>query len=231
MKKEPKFKNERILVMADCHMPYHHPDMFDFLYDLNESFKPDRVISLGDIVDFYGMSSYSKDPDHKDSFANELTKIKIYVKILASIFPKMRITLGNHDDRLYRAASGAGVSRSMLKPFSSIIGSPRGWRFYKGEVQIRVASTGEKILFAHTRGANVFLTAQRLGQTVVTGHQHTKGGVQAFSNGRDVRFGCDCPNLISNEGCPFKYAKLQNINPVQGALIIEGGVPNLKLLR
>mgnify|MGYP001488392671 CR=1 FL=1 len=40
--------NSRILFISDLHIPYHHPDSFDFLRYLKDKYKPTRVISLGD---------------------------------------------------------------------------------------------------------------------------------------------------------------------------------------
>lgn len=228
--KQPKFPNQRILCFTDPHFPYSHPDTFAFLEEWKYKFNPDRVVCTGDLVDFYGLSNYAKDPDHPDSFVNELAKIRLDIKRLAALFPKMRITMGNHDDRFKRAASGRGIASSMLKPFGKIIGAPKGWRFYKEECQIRVASTGRKIMFAHHRGANVKMTASRLGQSVVTGHQHSKGYIDHFKQDNKVLFGAVCPNLISNAGCPFTYAKLMDINPIQGLMLIEGGQPRIVTL-
>ena len=227
---EVKFKNNRILVFTDPHFPYQHEKTFEFLEEQRDRFQPDRIVCVGDLVDFYGLSNYAKDPDHPDSFVSELVKIKANVKRLSNIFPKMRIVMGNHDMRFRRAASGAGIATSMLRPFSEILGAPKGWRFYDDSCQIRVDATGRKILFAHHRGANVKLVAQRLGQSIITGHQHSKGYIDYFKSGKKSLYGAVCPNLISDEGCPFSYAKLMDINPIQGLMLIENGQPRIELL-
>ena len=41
-------KNERILVISDMHVPFHHPDAFDFLRALKKKYKPDRIVCIGD---------------------------------------------------------------------------------------------------------------------------------------------------------------------------------------
>jgi len=225
-----KFKNEVVLVISDTHFPYHHPDTFDFLRDMQYDYCPDRIVHCGDLVDFYNASRYPKDPDHPDSFNNELKAIRQSVKELASIFPKMSIVMGNHDARLRARTMAAGMPEATVKNFSSVIRSPKGWRFYDDEMTLIVDSNGEKLVFAHHLGANSLLVAQQRGMTVVTGHQHSKGNVVAFNNGQKIYFGCNCPNLISNTGCPFRYTKLSNINPVRGCLVIEAGVPNMKIL-
>ncbi len=231
MKKSRPFPNECIMVISDTHYPYEEPRSWEFLEDMKYKHQPDMIVHCGDIVDFYAASRYPKDPDHPDSFANELVKIKRSVKKLARIFPKMRITVGNHDFRLRSRTESAGMPMSTVKSLPKVLGAPKGWRFYEEEMTLSVESTGEKITFAHHLGANTVLTAQRLGRTVLTGHQHSKGHVTAFNNGESVYFGCNVPNLISNTGAPFSYTKQSNINPIRGCIIVKSGIPNLEILR
>jgi len=226
-----KFPNERILVISDTHFPYEDERMWDFIQLMKMKHVPDMVVHTGDIVDFYAASRYPKDPDHPDSFPNELIKIKKSVKRLARIFPKMRVTVGNHDFRLRARSQNAGLPVSTVKSLPRVLGAPKGWRFYEEEMTLSVESTGEKITFAHHLGANTTLEAQRLGRTVLTGHQHSKGHVTAFNNGESIYFGCNVPNLINNTGAPFSYTTLSHINPVRGCIIINSGIPNLEILR
>lgn len=48
IRKERDTSNDRILLVSDLHIPYHHKDAFEFLNHLKEKYKPTRVISLGD---------------------------------------------------------------------------------------------------------------------------------------------------------------------------------------
>jgi len=46
--KVEEHENQRILLISDMHVPYHHKDMLPFLAYLKAKYKPTRVISLGD---------------------------------------------------------------------------------------------------------------------------------------------------------------------------------------
>lgn len=225
-----RYYNTRVLVISDTHFPYESEHTWSFLKQVKQEFKPDRIVHCGDIVDFYNASRFPKDVDHPDSFPNELLKIRKCINKLAKIFPEMEVVIGNHDMRLNSKVSSVNLPESVIRSFPEIIGAPKGWKFHEDDYTLTVDSTREQITFCHHRGANVFLAAQRLGRTLVAGHQHSKGKVEGFNNGIRTYYGCNTPNLISNEGAPFSYTKLSNINPVRGCLLITDGVPAMKVL-
>lgn len=226
-----KVRNERILVISDTHYPYEDKRSWDFLELMKYKHNPDRVVHTGDVVDFYNASRFPKDPDHPESFVNEMKKMRKRVRRLGKLFPVMDVTIGNHDQRLMLKCRGSGLPLSMMKPLEELLAAPEGWKFHEEEMKLIVESTGERIIFAHNLGVNPFLVAQRRGCSVLTGHQHSKGGVNAYNNGEAIYFGCNVPNLISNTGAPFSYTKISQIMPVRGCIIIKSGVPNLEILR
>jgi len=224
-----RYDNDKILVMTDTHFPYEHKGMWDFLEDLKKKYKPTRVVHTGDIVDNYNGSRYAKDPDHPDSWLNEQVKVHECIKRLGKLFPDMEVLIGNHDVRFFNKALSIGIPLTVMKGFKGVIKAPKSWRFSE-ELTLTIDSTREQITFVHTRGANIFLAAQRLGRTLICGHQHSKGKVEAYNNGTRTYYGVNVPCLISNKGAPFNYAKFANINPIQGALTITAGVPNLVIM-
>lgn len=224
--------NGRILVFGDMHMPYQDKRMTSFLLELKKDFRPDRVICVGDIVDFYASSRYPKDPDHPDSLIKEINKVRKAVGRLGRMFKSMDLLMGNHDDRMALRCGGAGIPSALMMNFGEIIGAPASWNILQSDtnLDVKVNSTKETITFAHNRGINTHLIAQRLGRTFVAGHQHTKAQVIGYNNGERTIFGCNSPCLISNTGSPFSYGARLNINPIKGALLIEEGVPRLEML-
>jgi hypothetical protein len=52
-----------ILVISDQHMPYHHPQMMDFLKAIKKKYKPTRIVNIGDELDHHAMSFHDSDPD------------------------------------------------------------------------------------------------------------------------------------------------------------------------
>ena len=87
--------NNRILIISDLHIPYHHKDAFDFLRAVKKEYKPDRVINIGDLLDFHAINMHTHDPDLY-SPGHELQISKTYVKELESIFPEVTEIDSNH---------------------------------------------------------------------------------------------------------------------------------------
>jgi len=225
-----RYPNENILVFSDPHLPYEDERMWDFLSDTQRIYKPDRIVCCGDLVDNYHASRYPKDPNHPDSWVNEQELVRKKVQKLRKIFPKMDITLGNHDDRYFSKAVSAGIPKEIIKGFAEVVGAPKGWKMHRTLI-LTVDSTREHITFTHHRGANVFLAAQRLGQTLVVGHQHARAKIEAHNNGVRIFFGVQCPSLVSGDGAPFAYTKLHNVNSMKGCTLIEEGVPRLLFIK
>ena len=51
-----------ILVIADQHAPYHHPDTLDFLAAIKRKYKPDCIVNIGDELDWHSISFHDKHP-------------------------------------------------------------------------------------------------------------------------------------------------------------------------
>ena len=54
---------QSILVISDQHMPYEHPDMFEFLEAVKKKYKPTLVVNIGDEVDKHALSFHDSDAD------------------------------------------------------------------------------------------------------------------------------------------------------------------------
>jgi predicted phosphodiesterase len=80
--------NKRILVISDMHIPYHHPDSIEFLKEIKKEFKPDKIVCIGDLLDFHAISMHDHNPDLY-SAGHELKEARKYIKELESVFPEM----------------------------------------------------------------------------------------------------------------------------------------------
>ena len=106
--------NKRILVISDMHLPYQHKDAIKFLAEIKKEFKPDRVINIGDLLDFHAISMHTHDPDLA-SAGHELTMARKYVKELESIYPQVTEVDSNDSSLVYRRAIKYGMSREFLR--------------------------------------------------------------------------------------------------------------------
>ena len=91
-------KLKRVLVLADLHIPYHHCTSIKSAVN-SDSY--DCIILGGDVVDFYQLSRFVKDP-RKRSFVNEISDTKAFLKSLRNRHRNAKIVWlqGNHENRL-----------------------------------------------------------------------------------------------------------------------------------
>ena len=55
--------NKSVLVISDTHFPYQHKDTVDFLKEIKSKYKPDRIIHIGDELDYHAISFHPTDPN------------------------------------------------------------------------------------------------------------------------------------------------------------------------
>jgi predicted phosphodiesterase len=91
---------KRTLIVSDVHIPYHDISAVECALDAGKEADVDSILINGDLVDFYGISSYLRDPRKRD-VAGELDDCKVFLGSLRSNFPNAKIIwkLGNHDER------------------------------------------------------------------------------------------------------------------------------------
>jgi predicted phosphodiesterase len=92
--------DNNILLISDLHIPYHSIDAITAALDYGKEQKVNTIIMLGDVMDFYGVSRFEKDP-RKRSIKHEFDTTKAFLVILRQTFPDARIywAFGNHDVR------------------------------------------------------------------------------------------------------------------------------------
>ena len=92
--------NYRIAVLSDTHIPYQDQTALVTALNRVHEFNPHIIILNGDIGDFYQVSSFERDP-RQVSWKRERDKIREFLRVLRSAFPKARIIYkqGNHEIR------------------------------------------------------------------------------------------------------------------------------------
>jgi predicted phosphodiesterase len=98
-----KMRNyEKSLFVGDIHAPYQDPFCMKVIEDFSRWFKPQWVFILGDLVDFYQLSKFDKDPVRMDCLQDDLDSAKSELERLRTANPKAKIVLfeGNHESRL-----------------------------------------------------------------------------------------------------------------------------------
>jgi predicted phosphodiesterase len=87
---------KKLAVFSDIHVPYHSISAITAALDYTKDC--DALLIDGDLIDFYGLSRFMKDP-RKRSVAHELEATNDLLDVLQSRFKKIYYKLGNHDIR------------------------------------------------------------------------------------------------------------------------------------
>lgn len=96
---------ERHVMIGDTHGYFVDQEVWKAVLDFIRDFKPDQINCLGDMVDFYDVSRYTKNPNRRAYLHSEIkfTKEVVFGELRRAA-PKARIVWkgGNHEDRLQR---------------------------------------------------------------------------------------------------------------------------------
>lgn len=93
--------SKKTLLLTDTHFPYQNNEAIKTCLADGKKFAPDTIILNGDIIDFYSLSRFVKDPKQRN-LKNEIDITTEFLSTLRNKFPKAKILFksGNHENRL-----------------------------------------------------------------------------------------------------------------------------------
>lgn len=210
----------RVLIIPDTHVPFMHPNFVKFLRDVRDSYKPDKVIHIGDLVDLHSLSNFMKDPDGF-SCGREWEETTIQLKKLTDEFKNVSWLLGNHDRRPYRKAYDIGMSPGMVKPLEEIYDTPPGW---KTDTETLI----DDVLYCHGEGAGGMTGWQNFSikqnMSIVFGHFHAVGGVRYHQNRLGQQLFSLCVGCgVDENSYAMSYGKHMTARPMLGCGTVTDG--------
>jgi metallophosphoesterase superfamily enzyme len=211
----------RILILPDLHAPFHHPGALDILADLRRVHKPDSVVCIGDLGDQHGWSRHDRSPDAPGQADEDLATLS-FCRSLYKVFPKASACVGNHDARLARACSRAGIPSRLHRTVAEVYDSPPGWQWSDSHVIDGVA-------FIHGEGYSgkdgALKAAKDNRVNTVIGHIHSAAGVQYSAGPFSTIWGLAVGCLVDSASIGMAYARSCAAKPVLGAGLIVDGIP------
>lgn len=93
--------DKKLIVFSDVHIPFQDDLAIQTMLEFAEEYRPDIIVILGDLIDFYQISTFVKNPAKK-SVKIEIDETRKFLTELRRMFPDARIIFktGNHEDRL-----------------------------------------------------------------------------------------------------------------------------------
>ncbi len=217
-------KYKTILVISDTHFPYQHPDTLEFLRRLKASYKPDKVVHIGDEIDGHAISFYPTDPDLLGA-SDELQLAIDRLKCLYKLFPNVDLVESNHGSLVYRKGKVMGLPRNYFKSYNEILEAPKGWKWHF-DLTLEM-SDGNQVYFTHGKTAAAGKLSQSMGMCTVQGHYHERFEVIYWANPNglywDMRVGC----LVDDKSLAFNYNNTNLKRPIVGTGVIINGQPKL----
>lgn len=98
-KENPK---QKIVQINDLHIPFHDKKTIEVFLKFLKDVKIDKLVIAGDLLDFYELSTFDKDPMRKYSIQDEIDKCYDVLKDLKKYCSEIHFIKGNHEDRLRR---------------------------------------------------------------------------------------------------------------------------------
>lgn len=165
---------KKILFVPDTHAPYHDARAWKLVMKVGRVWKPDILVHIGDLADFYAISSYSKSPERKYRLKDELTVVNKMLDQLDRLGAKRKVFCeGNHEFRMDRYISDKCPELTGMLSVAQVMRlEQRGWEHIKyrdfGKIgKLHVTHD------VHTAGRYATHRALDTFQgNVVTGHTH-----------------------------------------------------------
>lgn len=217
--------NRRILNISDAHMPYHHPDMIEFLTYLKGKYQPTRVICGGDELDKHSLSFHSSSPE-LSSAGDELKRSLPVVKELYDLFPEMDLLSSNHGSLVYRKAKEHGIPIHYLKSYKDVLEVGDGWSWYF-DLNILLPN-GQRCYYTHGKVNNVMKVSTEQGCNAVQFHYHDQFKVEYRGNSSGLFWGLQSGCLIDDRSLAFSYNNCNLKRPIIGTSLIIDSKPILE---
>lgn len=213
-------KYKPYLIVPDTHAPYQHANTIPFLKEVQKKYGcRDTVIHIGDILDFHGISRYTKELDAPTA-KDEYTKAMKFTKEFCKAFPKGVLILGNHDCRPKSGLKELGIPLEMLKGYPELLGLGSGW---KVEPLCYVIKEFD-VLCEHgnnsTGPTGALSSAIYKRTSYVQGHAHSAAGILYSANHKDLIYGLNVGCLIDNSSIAMAYGEYLKKKGILGCGVV-----------
>jgi hypothetical protein len=193
----------------------------DFLKRVADSYAVNRVVHIGDLVDWASINFHEKSPGLNNA-VREFECACRQVRCLARAFPKADWLIGNHDALTERQAVAAGLPRQVLRDYAELWNVD--WVVHPRFSKLVI----DGVLYAHGdsgRGGQdaAFQQAKDNFRSTVIGHFHAQAGVRWWANPEFRVFGLSVGCGIDAGRLQFEYGRKLTAKPILGCGVVIDG--------
>jgi len=168
-----KKQESRVLVIGDLHEPFTLPGYLEFCKEQYKKYKCNKVILIGDEIDYHAASFHTSDPDGMSS-GDEFKKALVNISKWYKAFPEATVIIGNHTRMIMRKAQVGGIPSTWIKTYNDALSVP-GWNFV-------IEYELDNVLYFHGEAGGAVAKAKQECKSVIQGHRHSEGYVQYINN-------------------------------------------------
>ena len=191
-------KETRVLVIGDLHEPF---CLDGYLDHCKKTYAE------------YNSSYHEADPNGLGA-GDELEFAIRKLKRWHNAFPKLDLTIGNHDRLIRRKAFSGGIPKQWIKEYSDVL-NVKGWNFTERVVI-------DNVQYIHGESGAALKKAKDDMMSTVQGHRHTEMGTTWACGANFKIFGCAVGCGINHEKYAFAYGKNFK-KPSIGCAVVFGG--------
>ena len=215
----------KVFVIPDSHFPWHNKLAYKKVLSLLKKEKPNVVVHIGDLIDQYVYSKYTKSTAISvESDVTKGTKMGLEMwALIRKMRPKAKCyqVIGNHDVRLSKRieeklpelATELNVMGRYTFPGVKVLKS------YRDHIEI------DGVVYTHGYLSKSIDHAKHYGKPVVHGHLH-RPGVSTHGS----LWSMDVGHIADDKSLPLSYTQSKVTNWRLACGIVEDGKPRLILL-
>ena len=227
-------KNVKVLAIPDLHLRWVNRYQLSKVYKLVKDKKPDIIIQLGDLYEFYNFSKFSRDLNHITPKA-EIRKSQEMaydfwdnIKKISKDSKKIQL-MGNHDMRL---------QKRILERFPEInnIFDLREEFYDFDEVDVKRSDRDyvefDNVVYCHGWLIKRWSHVRYFNKSVVHAHTHRASLIVRCDDTTEYKymFELDGGHLINKHALPFTYTPTKYSKWKEGCCFINRGKPELIML-
>lgn len=213
----------RVLAIGDLHCPAMKEGYIEFCADIYDQWECDRVVFIGDVLDFAAISYHPKAPSLKNAI-EEWHKAQEQLDLVYEYFPEADVMIGNHDALSERHAMDCGIPIEFLKDLGELTATAEGWTWHPRYEDLVI----DGVIYRHgDKGKGGQYAALKNAKeefcSVVQGHLHAQSGVWFHANERGRVFGVQTGCGVDWKHPAMAYGKTFSQKPILScAVILEG---------
>jgi predicted phosphodiesterase len=163
-----------ILTIPDVHIPYQDKRALNLAYKVAQTLKPEVIVFIGDFIDCYRVSEYTKDPTRQTNTKQELEQGRKILKQFAKCCDEYFFCQGNHEVRLQNYIASRAPELYGLISVQEELDIPRAnWTSYREIKKIGKCHWSHEVGYCGLNSMRQSLDA--FGGNLVYGHTHNAG--------------------------------------------------------